>query len=107
MEWVILLVVLLVVFGIFQLRHMQHRFFLFLLFIIILLFFFTFTGVVSKSNIDLKSPAGTLQAIKVYGIWLGQAFSNVRTIVGNAVKMDWVPEGHNSSELDPRNYMTG
>jgi hypothetical protein len=54
------------------------------------LFLYTTIAIVSKQNsFDLKSTEGFIGSIKVYFGWLANGFQNLKSITGDAVKMDW------------------
>jgi len=46
--------------------------------------------IIKENNMNLKSFDGIVGAGKLYFSWLGHAFENSRSILGNVIKMDWV-----------------
>lgn len=103
MNWFIIGLVVLVVFLFFKMSHAKHKLILVTVLVLFLFFYLTFVAVANNNSIELDNPTGFFQATKAYFPWLGQAFGNFRTLGGNAVRMDWLPEGVNSTaDLIPR-----
>ena len=72
-----------------KMNHVRHRVTLLIL-ILLGLFLTTTIGIIAKTHeLNLNSTDGVIDAGKVYVGWLANGFSNVKTIVGNAIKMDW------------------
>lgn len=91
---VTLLVVVLAILALLFMSKMKttgHKFSLAVIIILILFFYFTFTSVASSNSVNLNSTSGIISAGQLYFSWLGHAFTNVKSITGNAVKMDWSP----------------
>jgi hypothetical protein len=92
MNWVIIGLIVLAFFVIGKFVHFHHaknKFFAFLIILIIGIFILTFYNIAQQKSVDLKSPAGIFTGFKYYTLWLGQAMGNMRTITGNAARMDW------------------
>jgi len=90
-----------------KLAHFKHKIFLIVI-VSLFLFLYATVAVVSKSNdFDFSTPSGLVDAGKIYFSWLGQGFGNLKTITGNVLSMDWVPENRTIEDLDPRNIMRG
>ena len=92
--WILILVALLAVFivtKVIHFKHFKHRMSAILLILLVLFLYSTFTAVVKTNHIDLKTAQGVISAGNVYFSWLGQAFGNLKSLTGNAVKMDWIP----------------
>lgn len=70
-------------------RHFKHRTFAILLILLLVFVYVTSTRVLHQYDLNLKSVAGIEKAVKVYFVWLGGAFDNLKVITGNAMKMDW------------------
>ena len=70
-------------------KHLKHRIVAIFVILLLLFFYLSFSGVVNNSDIDLKSPTGFVTAFKAYGSWIGDVTNNIRTLTGNAIKMDW------------------
>lgn len=100
-----LLIIFLIALGLvllFQLNHMKHKVIAMVIIVLVLFFYVSFTSVVSTNNIEMDSAGDFFSAIRVYFSWLGHSFSNMKTLSGNAVRMNWVK--NNSADDD---YMVG
>lgn len=88
-NWII--IIILVVIGIFAIKmnHLRHRIFIIVLILIALFFYLTVTFVAAKNSVNMNSYDGFMSGIRVYGGWLANGFQNMKTIGGNAIKMDW------------------
>ena len=53
--------------------------------------------VVIKNGVNFASLDGVFLTVRLYLSWLSQFFSNVTTITGNAVKLDWATNFSNVS----------
>jgi hypothetical protein len=89
MYWVIILGLALMAFILFKMNHMRHQFFLIALILLLLFFYITVTKVIKDNDLNLNSISGVETTFKLYFVWLGGAFDNMKAITGNAVKMDW------------------
>ncbi len=59
--------------------------------IVFALFLYASVAVVYKENeLEFRTVEGLLSSAKVYVGWLGNSFQNLKSVVGNAIKMDWV-----------------
>ena len=90
-----------------KLSHMKHKIVLIVLVSLFVFFYFSVNYVSSNNDFNLSSPSGLIGAGKVYFLWIGQGLGNLKTITGNVVNMDWVPENRTVDDLDPRNIMRG
>jgi hypothetical protein len=77
-----------------ELKRVRHKFFAIFLIGLVLFLYFSSSFVFQKENINFKSISGITEASKLYFSWLGSAFSNLKTITVNAIKMDW--QGNNT-----------
>ena len=87
--WIILIGAIAAIVFLAQLSHFRHRFRIMALVIVLLLLSLTFIKVASINSVELGSASGVFSAVKVYFLWLGHIFDNLRTITGNIVRMDW------------------
>jgi hypothetical protein len=93
-NWALIAIGILAVFivsKVIHFRHFKHRVSAILLIVLALFLYTTFTAVIKTNHIDLKTAQGLISAGKVYSSWLFQAFGNVKSLTGNAVKMDGIP----------------
>jgi len=107
MNWLIIGIVILVLFLLLKLSHLKHRVLLIAGIILILFISGTFTIVASNNTLDFETPTGLMNSVKIYFTWLQQGFVNLKTVTANLIKMDWIPDGRNITDLDPRNIMKG
>jgi len=84
---VLILIVLIWVFI--EFKRMKHKLFAIILIFAILFFYFSMAYVFSGANVDFKSYSGIKHATNLYTSWLFSAFGNLKSITGNAIKMDW------------------
>lgn len=82
-------VLILILWIVVKARHMKHRA-TFIILLALLVFFYT-SGykVIKDGGVNLNSLGGILQAGKLYFSWLYNSFGNIKTIAGNAVKLNW------------------
>ena len=94
-NWIIILVAVIAVIVVtkfIHFRHLKHRVTAITLILLALFLYSTFTAVIHSNNIDLKNASGIISAFKVYFVWLGQSFGNLKTLTGNAINMNWMPQ---------------
>lgn len=72
-----------------KMNHFRHKMTIIAV-LMFALFLYTTVTVVNKSNeFDFTTTEGFFDALKVYTGWLGNGFGNLKSITGNAIKMDW------------------
>ncbi len=72
-----------------EFRKAKDKIFITLFIVFILLSYFSFTSVLGGRNINFASFSGLSKAGSIYFSWLGSIFFNIKSITGNAIKMDW------------------
>jgi len=72
-----------------EIKRFKHKIFAIFLIALILFTYFSFTAVIKKNPVDLKTVPGMIDASKLYFSWLGSVFGNLKSITINAIKMDW------------------
>jgi glucan phosphoethanolaminetransferase (alkaline phosphatase superfamily) len=72
-----------------EFKGFKHKFSAIFLILLIIFGYFSFVAVFKGKDVDFKSSDGIKAAGKLYFIWIGSAFSNVKSITANAVHMDW------------------
>lgn len=60
--------------------------------ILIMLFLFSALLIISNNNLALQKQENLEKFSELYLKWLDKIFTNIQSITGNAVKMNWVPE---------------
>ncbi len=100
-----LIIISLLVIGIWilvEVKRMRHKIFAIFLIALILFTYLSFSAVLKNNDLDFKSVSGMTKATKLYFVWLGSSFGNLKVLTMNAVNMNWsaVPEKNktNSSE---------
>ncbi|MBU3913733.1 MAG: hypothetical protein KKE50_06595 [Nanoarchaeota archaeon] len=88
-SWIILGVLLVVFLVLLKVRHVKHRFFALILVLLMIFLYFTSSSILANKAIDFKSFEGWVTAGKIYFSWLIHAFDNTKSLLGNAIKMDW------------------
>jgi len=89
-SWVVIGILVMVFLVVLKARHVKHRLFALILVLLFVFVYFTSTSLLTNQGIDFKSFEGWVKAGKIYFSWLVHASSNTRSVVGNAIKMDWV-----------------
>ena len=72
-----------------EIKRMKHKLFAIFLIAAILFLYFSFTAATSGKEINFKSIDGIKNVGQAYLSWLGSFFSNVKTLAGNVIHMDW------------------
>ncbi len=109
MVWLTIIIILAILALIFFLNiaHIRRKATIIIVILLFLFIYITFAAAYHNKEVNFKSASGIYEAGRIYFSWLGQAFGNVKTLASNAIKMDWVPEGQNVSDLNPQNFMRG
>jgi hypothetical protein len=97
---VIILSVLIVgIWILIEVKRMKHKLFAVFLIVLIVFGYISFSAIMKNNSLDLKTMEGLSKATKLYFIWIGSAFGNMRTITTNAIQMDW-SEGQISNQTN-------
>jgi len=72
-----------------EVKRLKHKLFAIFLIGLILFLYASVTFTLKGHEIDYSSTSGIMEANKIYFSWLGSAFTNLKSITTNAVKMDW------------------
>jgi uncharacterized membrane protein len=88
---ILVLVLIAAIWLIIEFKRFRHKILAVFLVMLILFTYFSFSSVIKKEGIDLKTPSGLKEAGKIYILWLGNAFNNVKVITANAINLSWVP----------------
>lgn len=72
-----------------KLGHFRKKTFILIVIFLILFFYSTLLIINSKNKLDFSTSEGFMNSMKIYGGWLANGFGNLKTIAGNAIKMDW------------------
>lgn len=87
--WIVVGILIVIAFIFLRVKHFKHKVIAVVLILLLMFLYVSFTRVVKDEEINLKSAGGIEKAVKLYFVWLGSAFNNLRGLTGHAVKMDW------------------
>lgn len=87
--WLVLVVLVILILVFLKVGHMRHKTYAILLVLLMLFLYFTGSKIIADNNLNVKTFSGMVTAGKLYFSWLGQAFKNMKVVVGNVVKMEW------------------
>ena len=73
----------------FKARNMKHKSYAIFVMLFIIFLYVSGSLVIKKGGINVYSFNGLIQGIKLYFSWLGSLFGNLKTMSGEAVKMEW------------------
>ena len=96
-SWIVIVVLVVVGIMAIKMNHLRHRVFIVLLILLALFLYTSMAFISNQNNLSFNSSEGIFTAMKVYTGWLANGFENMKTIVGNAVKMDWISSDRNVS----------
>jgi uncharacterized PurR-regulated membrane protein YhhQ (DUF165 family) len=86
----ILVIVLIAAIWLFiEFKRFRHKMLAIFLIVLILFTYFSFSAVIKGKNLDLKTFDGMKEAGKIYVLWLGNIFENVKVVTSNAINMNW------------------
>ena len=88
-QWAAVIFIVLLIFLLVKFKYVKHKLTWIIVFILIIIGYLGFFISTHGQNIDLNSVDGVMTAGKLYFSWLGNSFSNLKTISSNAVKLDW------------------
>ncbi|MBS3072778.1 hypothetical protein J4477_03015 [Candidatus Pacearchaeota archaeon] len=86
---VVIVILVALIFLFVKLRYLKHKLIWVVLLVFVLLVYLGFVLSITGQNIDLKTPDGAKLAVKLYLGWMGNSFVNLKTLTGQAVKLDW------------------
>jgi len=85
----IIAVLIAAIWIIIEIKRMKHKIFAIFLIALILFAYFSFTAATSGKQLDFKSIEGIKNVGQIYLSWFGSFFSNVKTLAGNVIHMNW------------------
>jgi len=89
MNWIIFAIFIVLIFVFLRFKHLKHKIIAIFLIISVFFVYTTASSLFQGEDIDWKSFAGVEKATKIYFSWLGNALGNLKTLSGNAIKMNW------------------
>ena len=87
--WGVILAGIFLIFMSIRAKHFKRRMTAIFIILLLLFVYITASRLVANHQINVKSGEGVLNATKLYLSWLVSALKNMKSVVGNAVKMDW------------------
>ncbi|MGY4884494.1 MAG: hypothetical protein ACP5NZ_02850 [Nanobdellota archaeon] len=86
---ILVIVLIIVIWLLIEFKRFKHKIVAVFLILLIVFTYFSFASVIKGKNLDLKTPEGMKEAGKLYFVWLGHAFKNVKVVTSNVINMDW------------------
>lgn len=87
--FIIIAVVVVAIWLIIEAKRMKHKIFAIFLIALIIFSYISFSVVIKRNDVDLKTTGGWKIAGKLYMSWLGTVFQNVKAITVYAINQDW------------------
>lgn len=82
-------VAVIAVWIIIEAKRLKHKVLAIVLIALILFTYISFSVVLKGTNTDFKTVNGLVTAGKLYTIWLGNVFKNLKSITAYASQQDW------------------
>jgi len=86
---ILVVVLVIAIWLIIEFKRFRHKILAVFLILLILFTYFSFAGVIKGKNLDLKTFGGMKEAGRLYLLWIGNAFKNVKVVTSNAINMSW------------------
>ncbi len=83
-----------------EFKRFRHKIVAVFLILLIVFTYFSFVSVIKGKNLNLKTSEGMKEAGRLYFVWLGHAFKNVKVVTSNVINMDW--KGNESLNETPK-----
>lgn len=61
--------------------------------VLLVMIFLVFSAllIISNQSLEMYKQKNVVTFVDLYSKWIGDLFSNFKTLTGQAIKMDWVP----------------
>ena len=86
---IVILALVAVIWFIAEFQKIKHKIWAVVLIVLLVFGYLSFTIVLRDQNIDYTSPAGLMQAGKVYFVWMGSLITNIKAMTMHAINLDW------------------
>ena len=98
--WLIILLILVLIFLLTKLSHFKYKIMTIGIILLLITFYLAVNKNLSDQKISLFTIEGAEKAVKTYFSWIGYTFNNIKSLTGNAAKVDWwkVENKTNSTE---------
>ncbi len=87
--FLIVLALILVIWVFIEIQRFRHKLFAISLIVAILFFYASFSLTLRGEDINYASVEGISHAANLYFVWLGNTFTNFKSLTANAIKMNW------------------
>ena len=94
LSWLIVVIFIVIAMFVLKTNHFRHKMWIIMLILLGIFLYLSISVVQTKYDLKVSSVDDFLGATKIYIGWLSNGFGNLKTLTGDAVKMDWT----NSSE---------
>ena len=91
-SWTSIFVITVVATGIWiiiEIQRFKHKIFAIFLILLLISGYVSFAVVYKGNDIDLTSIPEIIDATKIYLLWLGSTFVNLKSVTANALKLYW------------------
>ena len=95
-QLIVIIALIAAIFLFVKVKYLKHKLSWVIILVLVLVFYIGFLASTAGENIDFSTFEGSQTAIKLYFTWLGNSFSNMKSLTGEAVKLDW---GTNTTEI--------
>ena len=89
-SWIVMVVLVVAAIIALKMNRLRHKVWIIALIVLALFLYMSVTLVYKENELEFRTVEGILSSAKVYVGWLGNSFQNLRVIMGNVIKMDWV-----------------
>ncbi|MCA9487967.1 MAG: hypothetical protein KC516_03325 [Nanoarchaeota archaeon] len=98
--FIILAVVVVAIWLIIEAKRMKHKIFAIFLIVLVVFSYVSFSVVMKKNEVDLKTVDGWKDASILYFSWLGHVFSNLKSVTVYAINQDWKSANETLSDAE-------
>ncbi len=90
LNWIVIGMLIVLFLIALRFKHLKQKAFLIAIILLALFFYISASKVIKTESINLKTFDGVVSAGRIYFNWLIHLGGNVKTLGGQAIKMDWV-----------------
>lgn len=87
--WLLILLIVALIFLLTKLSHFKYKIMTIGMILLLITFYLAVNKNLSQEKINMFSVEGAEKAVKTYFSWVGYTFNNIRSLTGNAAKVDW------------------
>tara|TARA_Y100000310_G_scaffold147139_1_gene146403 strand:+ start:620 stop:937 length:318 start_codon:yes stop_codon:yes gene_type:complete len=89
LSWTVIAVLIIAAVLALKMNHLRHKLWIIALIFVALFLYTTASVVYAENELNINSVEGVFSAVKIYISWLGNGFQNLKSLSGQAVKMNW------------------